>query len=181
MKLRPLLLAVMVLATSPLLANDLWFPQIAVGGGYITRITIAHVDGRTTNAVAGRIFFYNQNGTPRTVTTAEAGTGTDFPLTVISQGTVTLTVTSPDPVAVGSAVFRGVPIFVGGVATYTFGGAAVGVLPGEEITSGYVPLVLKKGFDTGIAVANTSENPIDVQFSLLNNDGSPGQTGSRLH
>jgi hypothetical protein len=181
MKLRLVLLAAMVLAASPLLANDLWFPQIAAGGGYTTRITIAHVDGRTTGAVAGRIFFYNQDGTPRTVTTAEAGTGTNFPLTVVSQGTITLTVTSPTDLAVGAAVFRGVPIFVGGVATYTFGSTAVGVLPGDEVTSGYVPLVLKKGFDTGIAVVNTGENPIDVQFNLLNDNGSAGQTGSRIH
>src|SRR6185295_6195591 len=98
MKLRPILFALMISVASPALANDLWFPQIAAGGGYTTRITIAHVDGRTTSAVAGRLFFYNQDGTPRTVTTAEAGTGTNFSLTVASQGTVTLTVTSAGPV-----------------------------------------------------------------------------------
>src|SRR5262249_45056829 len=71
-------------------------------------------------------------------------------------------------------------IFVGGVATYTFGVTAVGVLPAREVSSGYVPLILRPSFDTGVAVANSSESPIDVQFSLWNANGSAGPMGSRI-
>jgi hypothetical protein len=115
------------------------------------------------------------------VTTLEAGTASSFNVAVPYQGTFTLTVTSPDIVVVGAAKYQGDAIVVGGVATYSVGVTAVGVLPAAPLTTGYVPLLLRPGFGTGIAVANTAGAPIDVRFSLLNPDGSAGQIGSLVH
>ncbi len=180
MKFRLTMLAALLTIGTEGLANDLWFPQIAAGGGYTTKITLANVDLRGTAPALGQLFFYNQDGSARTVTTLEAGTASSFNITVPYQGTRTLTITSRADVAVGAAKYQGDAVVTGGVATYTFGATAVGVLPGNSISNGYVPLLLRPGFDTGIAVVNTFSAPIDVQFSLLNPDGSSLQTGSRV-
>src|SRR5436189_4159477 len=103
MNLRAVLLALLMTIGPSAFANDLWFPQIAAGSGYKTKIVIAHVDTQATAQALGQLFFYNQDGSPRTVTTLEAGTAASFNVAVPYQGTFTLTVTSPDVVQVGAA------------------------------------------------------------------------------
>src|SRR5262245_49224887 len=74
--------------------GDVYFPQIAAGGGYVTVVTLMHTDLRSTNAAAGRLKFYNPDGSARTVTSTELGQASDFNITIPYQGTRVVTITS---------------------------------------------------------------------------------------
>src|SRR5437870_4384726 len=96
---------------------DLFFPQIAAGGGYVTTVTLIHTDARSTaSAAAGTLRFFNPDGTARTVTTNEFGTGASFNITIPAGGVRVITVTSPGAVAIGAARFDVSGVSVGGVA-----------------------------------------------------------------
>src|ERR1051326_3530727 len=84
---------------------DVYFPQIAAGGGYSTIVTLMNVDARMPSSAVGRLKFYNPDGSARTVTTAELGSGVQFDVTIPYQGTRVITVTSTGATtAVGTAI-----------------------------------------------------------------------------
>ena len=163
---------------APAVWADVYFPQIAAGGGYITVVTLMHVDMRSPAPAIGRLKFYNPDGSARSVTTAEFGQGGDFSITVPSQGTRVVTITAPGDVAVGTAVFEIAGVSVGGVARYTFAGASVGVINAKATQIGYVPLTTRAGFSNGIAVQNPLATPVNVRLRLLNPNGTVDQTSS---
>jgi hypothetical protein len=155
---------------------DLFFPQIAVGGGFATTVTLIHTDERSTaGAATGTLQFFNPDGTPRTVTTNELGAGSSFSITIPVGGVRVVTITSTGNVAVGAARFNISGVAVGGVATYTFGAAIVGVNAAEPTTNAFIPLNTAPGFDNGVAIQNTSTTAENILFFLLNQDGTIDQ------
>ncbi len=163
---------------APAAYADLYFPQIAAGGGYTTVVTLMHTDARSTTAANGRLRFFNPNGTARTVTTAEFGTGSEFAVTLPSQGTRIVTITSTGDVSIGTAIYEIAGVSVGGVARFTFGGSSVGVLNARPTATGYVPLVTKSGFDNGVALQNPSGTAVNIRLRLIKPDGTVDQTSS---
>jgi hypothetical protein len=156
---------------------DLFFPQIAAGGGFATTVTLIHTDARSTaGAASGTLSFYNPDGSPRTVNTAELGSGSSFNVTIPVGGVRVVTITSTGDVAIGAARF-GVSggVSVGGVATFTSGAAIVGVNAVEATNFAYIPLNTSPGFDNGVAIQNTSAEAEKILFFLLNPDGSTDQ------
>lgn len=166
--------AAVALGTAPV---ELYFPQIATGGGYVTTITLMHTDSRTPLVPAvGKITFYNPDGTARSVDTLEMGSGSEFDVTIPAGGVRILTANSVGDVKIGGAKFVATGASIAGVATFTFGSAVVGVLGGTPIQLGYIPLNTRSGFSNGVAVQNPGATPINLQFSVLNPDGTVEQT-----
>ena len=164
---------------SSITQSELFFPQIASGGGYVTSVTLMHTDGRSPATPAvGKINFYNPDGTARIVTTSEMGSGSEFNITIPVGGIRILTVTSPGDVAVGGAKFVTTGVSVAGVATFTLGSAVVGVLGTSPIRLGYVPLNTRAGFSNGVAIQNPEATPVNLRFTILNSDGTVDQTSN---
>jgi len=159
--------------------SELYFPQIASGGGYVTTITLMHTDAwQPPTPAKGKLSFFTQIGTPRTVETSEMGNGTDFDITIPVAGVRVLTIASAGDLSVGSARFVAEGVAVAGVATYTFGAAVVGVLGATPIHLGYVPLNTRPGFQNGLAIQNPGTAPLNIRFRLINPDGTVNQTSS---
>jgi hypothetical protein len=170
-------LATLFLITPAQLKADIFFPQIAAGGGYVTVVTLIHSDARSGAApAAGTLRFFNPDGTPRTVNTVEMGSGSQFNVNIPAGGIRIVTVTSTDTTtAVGAARFDISGVSVGGVATFSSGPAVVGVLTATPTMVGYIPLTTKAGFTNGVALQNTGTVPLNLRFRLVNSDGSINQ------
>src|SRR5688572_22870580 len=57
-------------ATTDFISN-VFFPQVAAGGGYSTTITLMHTDARRETPAVGKLRFFLPDGSPRTVNTQE--------------------------------------------------------------------------------------------------------------
>jgi hypothetical protein len=173
-----MLISVFVFCAHPVCAN-VYFPQIAAGGGYITVVTLMHVDARTTAPITGHLKFYNPDGSARTVTTTELGQSNDFTIIIPSQGTRVLTVTSTASLtSVGTAVFEAPNVSVGGVARFSLGNDSVGVIDAKPVGIAYIPLTTKAGFGNGVAIQNPGATPVNIRLRLIRPDGAIDQTST---
>lgn len=178
-KLRPVLVVVGVcaflVAAGPLRAQNtqtLIFPQIAVGGGFQTVLTLIHSDERSTAAASGTLRFFNPDGSARIVNSDELGVNSAFAVTVPYQGVRVVTLDSTDPVAVGMGRYDGNGVAVEGFATFRNGTALVGGLAAEVTRVGWVPLETSPGFRTGVAITNPGGSPVYLDLAIRNPDGS---------
>jgi hypothetical protein len=150
------------------LANTLYFPQIAFGGGYATTLVIMNTG---TSAVSSRINFYDQGGTNRTAYSAV--------INLPPGGSTRYTLPDTGPLTV---VWGELPAGVGtvqGVATFDLRGAGnglvttAGVLGLEAGNSFLVPVDVTPTASTGVAIANVNGgSPFNVQVRLLGENAS---------
>ena len=159
-------------------SQTLIFPQIAVGGGFQTIVTLIHSDERSTAAATGTLSFFNQDGTARTVTTTELGSGSSFAVTVPYQGVTVVTLTSSDAVVVGMGKFVGAGIAVQGMATFRALSGVVGGLAADVTNVGYIPLETSTGFGTGVAITNPELFSINLTLRIRNADGTIAETST---
>ncbi len=174
------LLLLLAFEAQPLFAQTLTlvFPQIAVGDGFTTTITLVHSDERSTAAATGTITFYNPDGTLRTVTTNELGTSSSFNVTVPYQGVLVLTLASTDPLAVGSAKYVGTGVAVQGIATFRTGSTIVGGLAAPMTNRAWVLIESTSGFGTGVAITNPGVSSINITLSLRDSNGAVTETSN---
>ena len=158
--------------------QTLVFPQIAVGGGFQTTITLIHSDERSTAAATGTLSFFNQDGTARTITSTELGTGSSFAVTVPYQGVTVITLTSSDAVVVGMGKFVGAGIAVQGMATFRALLGVVGGLAADVTNIGYIPLETSTGFGTGVAITNPGVSSINLTLRIRNSNGTVAETST---
>ncbi|MGB7624839.1 MAG: hypothetical protein WBN92_21030 [Terriglobia bacterium] len=172
-----LLVALAVLGvpwTLSLADNVLVFPQVAVGGGYISFITLMDEDFNTP--VNGTLFIYNSDGSPRSVAMNGQPTGSQFPVTIPPGGTVVLTTTD-----VGGNVSGGMAKFVsdlpaGGVARFQFPGGEVGVVDSPRRLFATLPVATSGGNDTGLAISNSGTSPVNIRLVYADGNGTSMQT-----
>jgi hypothetical protein len=125
--------------TSPAVENTPIFPQFVTGGGYVS--VIALVNTSSTSAVTGTLWFYNQNGTARSVALENHPAGVSLPgIKIPPKGTVSFS-TAPG----GSQLVIGMVKFVsdnraGGIVKFVFDGGQIGVLSAEPVSSGIIGL-----------------------------------------
>ena len=166
-------------ASLTIAGEDLFFPQIAAGDGWETTVRLMHTDRRAGAAIAvGQIQFFTPTGTPRTVSTAEMGDGSEFDITIPVDGVRVLTITADGPVTVGSARFQTAGTAVGGVATYTAGDSIVGVLIGSPVQQGYIPLNTSAGFANGVAIQNPDGTEVNLTFTIIGPAGTVEQVAA---
>jgi len=169
-------------------SSDLYFAQVAVGGGYSTSFAVTNT-GATVSA--GNLTLTDQQGNPLAVsgeltdssgTTQIATTGSAFAFTVPAGGTIFLSASGPtpsSPTRAGWARLTSSGGSLSAVARYElvvvpFLRTAVEVPQSQPLPFATVQVdndsVLSK--DTAWAVANTGSQSIIVRLALVGQDGS---------
>ena len=151
-----------------LFANNLYFPQVAIGGGYTTSFVIINTG---TAPVSARINFYDQTG----VNLAAYGRAINVPVggstrfTLPDQGALT---SFWGELPAGTATVQGVATFQGRSDTGALVTAA-GVLGVGGGNSFLVPVDVTPTSSTGVAIANVNaSSAVTVNLRLLGENGS---------
>jgi hypothetical protein len=169
---RFLLLLALAVFPSSLFANTIDFPQVVYGSGFTTTFVINNTG---TTDVTARLNIYSQAGVLQT------DVGQNL---TIKAGASIRYVASGTALAIGWAEFAAPNTTVSGVATFEYRGAggvlvtAAGVLGVEATTSFLLPVEVNATSSTGIAVANTTTNPITFRLTLNREDGTTTSTTS---
>ncbi len=172
--------------------TNLYFAQVAVGGGYTTVFTLINTGG---TAVNGTLFLTGQDGTPFTVNLNEPSinpelggsgviqaTGSSFPLQPIPPGGTRILTATPanpgDPTKSGWARVENIGGSLGGVGTFqqTVGGVLqtiAGVLSSQPVPFATIPVDNSDAEQrfTGFAVANQNASSLSVRLVTLNENG----------
>jgi len=187
------------LPVSPTTAQtgSLAFPHFADGGGWTTQVVLVNPGDQ---ALAGTVQFFSQGSgsTPAesvTVATSESGSASLFNYSIPARSVFRLRTTGSSPaVRVGSlrvvpAANTGTP---SGVSILSFRNGTITVteagVPGVRASSAFRLYAESAGdfarsqagsIQTGIAVANTTDNPATVNYEVTKLDGtSIGLTGT---
>jgi hypothetical protein len=147
-------------------ANVLVFPQFVTGGGYISTVSLVNTNFSTP--VSGSLALFNQNGSARIVAMEGRTAASAFTVSIPAGGTAVLRTTPlAGDTVVGMAKFTS-DFPVGGVVRFEFAGGQVGVLNAPVQSYGTLVLNTADGNDTGIAIANPGQTPINI--SLVHTD-----------
>ncbi len=185
--------------------KNLVFPHFVLASGFTTEVIL--MNPAPGDPVSGTLFFFKQDGTPLTVQ-SEGNAVSQIALTIPAEGVrfITATGTTTD-VTVGWALFDAAsddPSSVGdnrrsrisGSLVYTrvTGGqttAKVGVVTARYETGGQrrlaIPVISSGTVNTGIAVVNAGQAPLNLTFQLqdaagaiVRNNANPAQPVSPL-
>ncbi|MGI8785292.1 MAG: PQQ-dependent sugar dehydrogenase [Acidobacteriota bacterium] len=154
------------------------FAQVADGGGYTTAITATNT---TTSASTGTVRFFNRDGTPRSVTLTNGSSGTSIAIQVPAGGTrVFQTSGTAAQVTTGMALLETTPR-LGASATFRLSSGGrlqtlAGVLDSGFATQATLPVNTAGLSNTGVAISNPGEAPVNVRLVLVNRDGVVQQT-----
>jgi hypothetical protein len=175
--------------TQSLSATPLHFPQFADGGGYTTTVVLMNTNPSAMGIETGQLRFFQDDGSPQVLRQAGGASGSTFSYSIPVGGVF---VFQSDGSA--SAVHSGGAQVVPDSGTTTpvgagiFGFAPGGILVTQSGTPSATPTThariyvdMSGGHDTGLALANPSETPIDVRVSAFQLDGvTPAGTNSGL-
>lgn len=160
-------------------SSDIFFPQVAVGGGYSTTFTLSNT-GAT--AISGNLMLRDQQGNPFNVNSPNLGAGGSFPVSILPGGAMFLTVNSlnpSDPTKNGWATVETTGGSLSGVETFQFvsGGVvqtATGVLPSEPMQFATIPVDdnYSQVRFTAYALANPSNQNLAIRLCLVDQDGN---------
>ncbi|RPJ51180.1 MAG: hypothetical protein EHM23_34460 [Acidobacteria bacterium] len=160
-------------------ANSLVFPQIANGdfggGSYVTTLILVNRTGSTTG---GQVTFLKSDGAPMSVRMTDGQSGSTFPFTAPSRGSVMLQTDGTGPFLFGYAQVSGNgPL--GGTILFSQlnpGSQCIsesGVGESRQGTRFSVPLIFVRGkSDTGVAFANGTARAVDLVLTLRNQAGA---------
>jgi sugar lactone lactonase YvrE len=170
------------------IASEVFFPQVAAGGGYSTSFALTNT-GATVSAA--NLTLTDQQGNPLTVsgeltdssgTTQNAANGSAFAFTVPPGGTVFLLVSGPtpsSPIKTGWARLTSSGGSLNAVARYEFAVGPVLTTAVEVPQSQPLPFATVQvdndgalSKDTAWAVANPGSQSITVKLALVGQDGS---------
>jgi hypothetical protein len=158
--------------------TNLYFGQVALGGGYRTIFSIVNTGATTVN---GTLTLTGSNGVPINAN-LDGQVTSSLGVTVPSGGTRTIianTATAADPLTTGWAKYQNIGGNAAGVATFeqAAGGVlatAAGVLSSNLVTSATIPVYndLAAGRFVGFAIANPNASPVTIRLTTLNEDGT---------
>ncbi len=167
---------------------DIFFPQVAVGGGYSTLFTITNTGADTAS---GSLILTDQQGNAFSVSatltdssgvTQPASSGSTFALTIPSGATVFLLaagLAADSPLQVGWGQIGSTGGSLSVVATYEYavGGTTqtiVGVLQSRALQYATVAVDNNSSQDkqTAFAIANPGNRTISVKLALVGQDGT---------
>jgi hypothetical protein len=161
--------------------STLYFPQIAVGGGYSTVLSLVNI---ASTAAEGDIVLTRQAGTPLNVNIAHSG-GTNvtssLPFSIPAGATRIFTLTAAnagDPTTSGSARVQSDEVTLNGVSTFKLHVNSVlttfaGVLPATPVEAATIPVDNSESQQryTGFSVFNPGNQNINVRIVTLSADG----------
>ncbi len=168
--------------------NAVYFPQVAVGGGYTTVFTITNTG---VTAASGIVTLTDQQANPFSVngiltdslgTAQPAAAGSFFPFTVPSGGTIFLSaagLTANTPTTSGWAELQSIGGSLTGAATYEYASGGilqfmVGVLQSPLLQFATIPVDndSTQNKQMAYAIANPSSQTISIKLALVGQDGT---------
>jgi hypothetical protein len=158
--------------------STLYFPQVAVGGGYTTVLAIVNT---ASTAASATLVLTDQSGNPFLVNTGTSVAST-FQFTVPAGATRIITLNAPaaaDPTKSGSARVESTEGSLSGVATFkrrvgsTLASAA-GVLASRTVDEATIPVdnSQAEGRFTGFSVFNPSNESINIRVAVVDENGA---------
>jgi hypothetical protein len=165
----------LILAPYSLLANAIYFPQVAMGGGYSTTITLLNIG---TSPISSQVKFFNQNG---------GALASSVPANIPVGGSIRVTLPDSGSVAAGWAVIDAGVGLVQGVASFDYRindnlqttAGVLGIAGGNQFI---LPVDMNSKADTGAAIANVGSSiPVVVRLRLLSEDGTIVATSNDTH
>lgn len=150
-------------------------PQIAAGADAIRTSFVLFALGNQGAGVD--IDLTDDNGQPLQLTLQGGESGSSFNVDVPANGAVFLETASDGPLAVGAArVTSNVPIGVTAIFSLLDGAGGIttetGIGDSPAFSQFTIPVDLTGGFDTGVALFNTSgSTPAAVQFQFIDDSG----------
>jgi len=164
------------------------FAQVAIGAGYTTVFSFLNTG---VDATLGNLILTASSGQPMTASFASPGlpnsVGSAFPISLPSGGSQVITATTlnpaTDPISVGWARVESSGGDLGGVATFQLAlgtelTTIVGVLSAPATSAATIPIDDDHSVfrDTGYAIANPGNTPINIKMVLVLPDGTVHQT-----
>jgi Leucine-rich repeat (LRR) protein len=168
--------------TKPLTSNPVYFPQLVDGGGYTTTVILMN----TSAAVeTGTLQLYTNEGAPFVVRTVDGTSDSSFTYDIQPRGTyIFQTDASPQDYNVGWVTLSpggGTSTPVGaGVFQYSPAGTLVtesGIPSTTPTTHARVFIDTSSGHNTGLALGNPGNAPLNIALAAFQLDGST-QTGT---
>jgi len=152
----------------------LFFVQVVDGGGYSTAVRLFN----PTNLTAiGVLRFFTQTGSPRPLPIVGMGSVSSIPISLAAGRTVVYETTGAStPLSVGM-VRLDTSVPVGGLATLFFGLTHVGVPASSVMRSGRIA-VDTSGGNTGVALATSGPNDVNLKLTLQDRDGLTPQVST---
>ncbi len=139
--------------------SDLYFPQIADGGGYRTTLTLVNP---TDSAISATLETFQGNGTPL-IMTLNGTAAASRPLTIPAKGVALLESANLGGVVAGWARVRGATGRLGGSIVYGYlsNGSLVseaGIDPARKTAGFSLSVDTRNGYLSGVAIANPDDS-----------------------
>jgi hypothetical protein len=159
--------------------QSIFFPHMAVGGGWSTSFTLSNTNADT---ISGNLILSDYEGILFTVNSSSMGIGSSFPFSIPAGGAIFLTITSlspNDPQKSGWAeveTWGGLP---NGVATFFQSASqgaiqnAAGVLASQPTQFATIPCDENAGLgrSTAYGIANPTDQVMEVKLALVDSNG----------
>jgi hypothetical protein len=154
-------------------ANELYFPQIADGGGYSTMFILIN---DSSTAVTGSLELFQANGTTLTLNLNGTAAST-FNLNIPAKGMALYeTLNSGSTQAGWARVRTSGPI--GGSIIYGYSSppgtliSEAGINPAQPVNSFALSVDIRRGYQAGLAVANPGTAAVSLTLTLYDNAGN---------
>jgi sugar lactone lactonase YvrE len=165
-------------STAAILDTYVYFPQVAIGGGWSTTFALANT-GSTT--ASGNLILTDNQGNPLTVNSSSLGIGSTFPVSIPEGGTMFLSVypvSVNDAAKIGWAKVVTANGTVNGVATYqsvsqTVVQTATGVLASQSTQYATIPIDenVSQNRKAAYAIANQTNGIVTIRAALVDLNG----------
>ena len=147
------------------------FPQLASGQGLTCEIVLTNPGSQI---VHGTVYFFDSSGEPLSVPLGESSVDS-WEFTLPAGGSVTTTTGSAETLAVGYAEVKvdRLDSRVAGSLVYRLGDHELSVPGGSLVTQGHIFVDQGPEGDTGVAVANSSDEVLHLRLLALDSAGNP--------
>lgn len=148
--------------------HRLVFPHAPAGGSADSVLTLLNTNH--SMPVRGALSFTDPSGNERSVTLQGLGTDSRFELEIPAGGSLALEATSQGDLSLGMASFSS-DFPVEGVWRFQIGNSHIGVANSPTLHYATLPVQTSDGFNTGLALSNPGDVPLDVELALLDEEG----------
>ncbi|MDA2933821.1 hypothetical protein MYX82_05705 [Acidobacteria bacterium AH-259-D05] len=162
----------------PELTEKLFFAQFGNGQGLTSDIVLTNPS--TTLTATGKVDFLDDNGLSFSVAVVGTGETTSVDFSILPLGTVTISTDGQGEITVGSAVVSS-DSTLGGVVRFNISGIGIAGVGASQPLSGFITPARRKsgGINTGVAIHNTENQAVTLNFMLQDTQGTLVPNGTR--
>ncbi|MDA2933704.1 hypothetical protein MYX82_05120 [Acidobacteria bacterium AH-259-D05] len=163
-------------------STEVRFAQFGNGVGLVSETVLTNPSAISTTS--GKVEFFDDSGDPLSVGivdvfgSAQPTTSVDFSIPPLD--TVTISSSGEGATAVGSAVVSS-DVGVGGIIRFSIAGLGIAGVAESQPLTGFIASVRRQlgGINTGIAIQNTENQPVTLNFALRVKGGGQIATSTR--